>query len=144
MNNDTYTPCTKCGRPMTYSKGGCKKCGGGCQCQEYGCQHNACLRNVEPSCPYTAVIPAVTVESTSNLKDLADCFVHVSDINVTFYIDDKHRMMVTWAGPVEVDDYDYGNNPLNLRSQTVYDFKNNRAIVYNKSGQYRLMTLTEE
>lgn len=85
----------------------------------------------------------MTVESVSNLKDLADCFVHVSDINTTFYIDDKHRPVITWAGPVEVDDYDYANNPLGLRSQMLYDFQNNRAVYYNKSGAYRLVTLTE-
>lgn len=27
----------------------------------------------------------------------------MSDINTTFYIDDKHRIMITWAGPVEAD-----------------------------------------
>ena len=88
-----------------------------------------------------AVIPSVTVEETSNLKDLADCFVKVSNINTTFYIDDKHRITLIWAGPVEVDGYDYENNPLGLRSQTVYDFENNRAIFYNKTGEYRLITL---
>lgn len=91
-----------------------------------------------------AVIPSVTVEETSNLKDLADCFVKVSSINTTFYIDDKHRITLIWAGPIEVNGYDYENNPLNLRSQTVYDFENNRAIYYNKTGEYRLITLTEE
>ena len=148
MNDNTYyKSCTKCGRPQTICKGECcnkPKCGGGCQCKEYGCKHNACIRQVEPSCQYTAVIPSITVEDVSNLKDLADCFVHVSTINTTFYIDDKHRVTTIWAGPVEVDDYDYQNNPLNLRSQTAYDFDNNRAIYYNKSGQYRLITLTEE
>lgn len=144
MNNDTYTPCTKCGRPQSYCKGNCCGQRKGCQCQEYGCKHNGCIRPIKPECPYEAVIPLVTVETTSNLKDLADCFAHVSSTNTTFYIDDKHRMTITWAGPVEVDDYDYTNNPLNLRAQTVYDFQNNRAIYYNKSGQYRLITLTEE
>ena len=90
-----------------------------------------------------AVIPAITVEDVSGIKNIADCFVHVSNINTTFYIDDKHRMMITWAGPVEVNDYDYENNPLNLRSQTVYDFENNRAIYYNKIGEYRVITLGE-
>lgn len=91
-----------------------------------------------------AVIPTVVVETTESLKELADCFVHVANINTTFYIDDKHRMIITWAGPVEVDGYDYENNPLKLRSQVVYDFENNRAIVYNKTGAYRFITLTEE
>lgn len=90
-----------------------------------------------------AVIPAITVEDVSGIKNIADCFVHVSNINTTFYIDDKHRMMITWAGPVEANDYDYENNPLNLRSQTVYDFENNRAIYYNKIGEYRVITLGE-
>lgn len=90
-----------------------------------------------------AVIPAITVEDVSGIKNIADCFVHVSNINTTFYIDDKHRMMITWAGPVEANDYDYENNPLNLRSQVVYDFENNRAIYYNKIGEHRVITLGE-
>lgn len=91
-----------------------------------------------------AVIPAVVVENIDGIKQLADCFVHVISINTTFYIDDKHRMIITWAGPVESDDYDYINNPLKLRSQVVYDFANNRAVYYNKVGDYRVTTLTEE
>lgn len=85
----------------------------------------------------------MVVEHADNLKDLCDTFVHVSDLNTTFYIDDKHHTIITWAGPVEVDDYDYVNNPLGLRSQMLYDFQNNRAVYYNKNGAYRLITLTE-
>lgn len=91
-----------------------------------------------------AVIPTVVVETTEGLDELADCFVHVANINTTFYIDDKHRSIITWAGPVEISDYDYENNPLKLRSQTVYDFANNIAIVYNRTGAYRLIELTED
>lgn len=128
---------------MAYCKGQCCGKPKGCQCQEYGPKVCGAIRPGEPKCPYQAVIPSLTVESVSNLKDLADCFVHVSNINTTFYVDDKHRPVITWAGPVEVDDYDYANNPLGLRSQMLYDFQNNRAIYYNKSGQYRLIALTE-
>lgn len=114
---------------MRYSQGGCKKCGG-CQCQEYGCKHNGCIRPIKPECPYEAVIPLVTVEDKSSLKNLADCFVHVTNINTTFYIDDKHRMTITWAGPIEneadpswtAEDWNEHvlNNPLGLRSQFAY------------------------
>ena len=82
-----------------------------------------------------AVIPAITVDDVSGIKNIADCFVHVSNINTTFYIDDKHRMMITWAGPVEVEDYDVKENPLRLRSQTVYDYFNNRMVYYDKVGR---------
>ena len=91
-----------------------------------------------------AVIPSVVVEDASGLKNLADCFVHVANINTTFYIDDKHRSIIVWAGPVEINGYDYENNPLNLRSQVVYDFENNIAIYFSKSGSYRIMSLSEE
>lgn len=149
MNNEdisTIKPCTKCGRPMTYCKDkcGCQKPKCGCGCREYGCRHNACIRETTPKCPYTAVIPIVTIETVDGIRELADCFVHVANINTTYYIDDKHRMIVTWAGPVEVNDYDYTNNPLGLRSQWAYDFENNRGIYYNAQGVYRTIELTEE
>ena len=82
-----------------------------------------------------AVIPAITVDDVSGIKNIADCFVHVSNINTTFYIDDKHRMMITWAGPVEADDYDVDANPLRLRSQSVYDYSNGRMTYYDKLGR---------
>lgn len=139
MNNDeTYTPCTKCGRPMAYCKGQCCGKTKGCQCKEYCGKVCGAIRPGEPHCPYQAVIPSLTVESVSNLKDLADCFVHVSDINTTFYIDDKHRIMTTWAGPVEYNNYDLDANPLGLRSQFLIDFENSRGAYYNKIGNYEV------
>ena len=109
--------------------------------REDGSAVPGCIRKTQPSCKHLAVIPAVTVDNINGVKGLADCFVHVANINTTFYIDDKHRMMITWAGPVESDNYDYQNNPLKLRSQAVYDFANNRAVYYNRTGEYRVMTL---
>lgn len=153
MSNVNQNPCncepmcTTCGRPWVVCKGecGCKKsCCNNVKFCEYGRKVSGCLRSVEPGCPMQAVIPSVVVDDVSGLKNLADCFVHVTSINTTFYIDDKHRTMVTWAGPVEYDNYDYESNPLGLRSQTVYDFANNVAIYFNKTGGYRKITLTEE
>lgn len=115
-------------------------CACGCGCGK----RRGCIRFQAPQCPMNAVIPSVVVESVENLKQLSDCFVHVTNINTTFYIDDKHRMIITWAGPVEFDNYDYMNNPLKLRSQAVYDFANSRVVYYNKVGEYRVTALTEE
>lgn len=136
MNNDNLqTQCNSCGRPMAYcSCGGCNKCSGIKFC-EYGEKKCGCIRNQKPECPYTAVIPSVTVEDVSNIKDLADCFVHVSSINTTFYIDDKHRIMTIWQGPVEIKDYDVEENPLNLRGQMMFDYDNNRIVYFDKQGR---------
>lgn len=144
MNDETYTPCTKCGRPMAYCKGQCCGQPKGCSCQEYGPMKAGCLREIEPSCPYQAVIPTLTVEDKSNLKDLADCFVHVSNINTTFYIDDKHRTIVTWAGPVEYDNYDLDANTLGLRSQFLIDKTGGYVAYYDKTGTYEKFVSTED
>ena len=95
----------------------------------------------EPGCPFIATIPTLTVENVAGLKGLANCLVHVSANNTTYYIDDKHRIVTTWAGPVEADNYDYVNNPLGLRSQEVWDFANNRVIRYNSVGAYMVDNL---
>lgn len=110
--------------------------------EEYGDIVPCRLDKTAPKCPFIAVIPTIVVDNKDGIIGLANCFVHVSNINTTFYIDDKHRTIITWAGPVEVNDYDYEENPLGLRGQTCYDFSNNRAIYYNKTGAYKIIELT--
>lgn len=109
---------------------------------EYGKAIQGCFRAQAPKCPMVAVIPTLVVDNIEGLKGLANCLVHVDNINTTFYIDDKHRVIITWAGPVEINNYDYAENPLRLRSQVCYDFANNRAIYFNKTGNYKFTTLT--
>ena len=97
-------------------------------------------RGADPQCPPVAVIPVLEVLTRENLKDLSACLVHVDENNTTYYIDHQHRIIQVWAGPVEVDDYDYQNNPLGLRSQEVWDFKNGRVVRYSATGE---MIVTE-
>lgn len=109
---------------------------------EYGKCVPAGIRNVAPSCKDLAVIPSVTIENVEGMKDLANCFVHVTNNNTTYYLDDKHRITIIWAGPIEENGYNYALNPRKLRSQSVYDFENNIEIYYNAVGEYRIKTLT--
>ena len=74
-----------------------------CCLSEYHHTMPACIRNKQPDCMAKAVIPSVTVETVDGITNLANCFVHVTKINTTFYIDDKHRPMIIWAGSVEAD-----------------------------------------
>lgn len=111
---------------------------------EYNSQFNGVIRKMnESKCPHSCVIPSLTVENADGMQNVAACFVHVMNNNTTYYIDDKHRIITVWAGPVEYPNYDYENNPLNLRSQQVWDFANNRIIYYDKTGAYRLSTIQE-
>ena len=119
-----------------------------CECNKRFAEYGPCvpagIRNVKPSCKDKAVIPSITVENTAGMRGLADCFVHVISNNTTYYIDDKGRTTITWAGTVEADGYDYKNNPLKLRSQLVVDFANDLAIYYNAKGGYRTYKLTND
>lgn len=112
--------CRTCGRPWPPTRLTCPTYEG-CACEYYGTMP-ACIKNKQPDCLAKAVIPTITVETSDGITNLANCLVHVININTTFYVDDKHRIMITWAGPVEIDEYDVEANPLKLRSQTLYTY----------------------
>lgn len=133
--------CNQCGRSFKPVKPGCNFCD---SCfEEYKYTMPACIRNQAPDCKAKAVIPSVTTQTVDGLTNLANCFVHVTDINTTFYVDDKHRPMIIWAGPVEIDAYDIETNELGLRSQTCYTTMPGAfglvEIYFDKNGEPHLM-----
>lgn len=134
MNTNNEHTCGACGRPWKVGKPTCK-CYEGCL-TEYPCAAPACIRKNADPCKAKAVIPAVTTETVDGITNLANCFVHVANINTTFYIDDKHRPMITWAGPVEVGSYDIEENELKLRSQTLFTTINGvfSEVYFDKTG----------
>lgn len=92
--------CNTCGRSfhVTTSNPSCFAQDTSC-----GCKQKACIRKKQPDCESTAVIPAITVDTASGIANVANCLVHVIDINTTFYVDELHRPMLIWAGDVETD-----------------------------------------
>ena len=117
--NNSNNTCGTCGRPFPQTTD--SKCNyNNCCLSEYKYTMPACIKKKEPDCMAKAVIPAITVDSVDGITNLANCFVHVTSINTTYYIDDKHRPMLVWAGPIEIDAYDIEANELGLRSQTCY------------------------
>lgn len=129
-----YNTCEKCGRLFPKAE----PCKNTCSFRicEYPHKAKGCIRNKNPECPYNAVIASVTVETVDGISNLADCFVHVTSINTTFYIDDKHRIMTIWAGPVEVEDYDIEANELGLRSQLCFTTVDDKfaEVYFDKQG----------
>lgn len=94
------------------------------------------VRGAEPECPAKAVIPCVELPTIDGLNKLYNSFVHVDSNNTTYYVDDRGMVLQVYAAPVQVNDYDYEANPLGLRSQEVWDFKNKRVIKYSATGEY--------
>ena len=114
--------------------------------EEYKYTMPACIRNQAPDCKAKAVIPSITVETVDGLTNLANCFVHVTDINTTFYVDDKHRIMIIWAGPVEVEAYDYETNERGFRSQDCYTTIDGHYthIHFDREGVAHIMSIQED
>lgn len=137
MMNDKYnapnSPC--CGRPMVYAPEDKCKFNDCCLSETCGCSLGRIKKDADP-CKSCCVIPSITTDTVEGITNLANCFVHVTGINTTFYIDDKHRPMIIWAGPVEVANYDVTANELNLRSQTLYTTINDvySEVYFDKQG----------
>ena len=122
-----------CGRPMHYDA--TPKCNyNSCCMNEYAYKQKACIRNKQPDCEAQAVIPSITVETVDGITNLANCLVHVTSTNTTYYVDDKHRIMITWAGPVNIPGYDMEGNPEGFKDQIVTDTEAGIAVIYDKNG----------
>ena len=135
MNDTNYnTPNSGCcGRAFPVAPETKCKFNNCCLSETCGCALGCIKKDVDP-CKAKAVIPSITTDTVAGITNLANCFVHVTGINTTFYIDDKHRPMIVWAGPVT--DYDIAANELNLRSQTCYTTINGvySEVYFDKQG----------
>lgn len=134
MNENRITG-SCCGRPFPVApehKCNFNNC---CLSETCGCSLGRIKMDADP-CKSCCVIPSLTVDSVDGLTNLANCFVHVTSINTTFYIDDKHRPMIVWAGPVELLGYDIEANELNLRSQFCFTTVNGifTEVYFDKQG----------
>lgn len=144
MNENYNTPNSGCcGRPFPTAPE--NKCNyNDCCMNEYAYKQKACIRNKQPDCEAQAVIPSITVETVDGITNLANCLVHVTSTNTTYYVDDKHRIMITWAGPVNIPGYDMEGNPNNYKNQIVTDVEAGTAVIYDNHGKGYIFGITLE
>ena len=109
-----------------------------CNCKPCNCScglPRGIFKPCQPDCKY-ATLPTFVVEKPDNLKTLRIVLVHVKSNNTTYYIDCQGRIVQTWTGTVEQDDYNYVANPLNLRNQWLVDRMNSLVYYYDSRGVY--------
>lgn len=111
--------------------------------EEYCGSKLSCIKEMEPTCDSTAVIPSITLDSVDGITNLANCLVHVTSNNTTYYIDDKHRIMITWAGPVNIPGYDMVSNPNHYKNQIVTDTSAQEAVIYDGQGNGYMFGITQ-
>lgn len=102
------------------------------------------MNNIDYKSNLCSPMPRVVVVQTpEGIKGLSDCFVYVVSLNSTYFVSSSHEITILMCGPIYVNDYAGDVNPLGLRGQTCYDFANNKAYVYDLTGNYRVINLME-
>lgn len=141
MNTNPNITCGNCGRSFNIPETPACNYVDSCL-SEYKYTRPACFKVKVPECETAAVIPTITVETTEGITNLANVLVHVTSNNTTYYVDDKHRIIIVWAGPVEADNYDIETNPSNLRSQDCYTTVDGEYahIYFDKQGVAHVMS----
>lgn len=133
--------CSKCGRVFKNLPSP-RKCSCGCSMfRPYNYTLPACVRKGNPECPAKAVIAHKTVEHRSSMVGICNAYVHVTDINTTFYLNERGEPIVIWAGPVTTTEYDLEKNPLRLRNQfvsTTDSAGHSRLIFYDAQGEAKM------
>lgn len=102
--------------------------------KEYCGKRITTINKGEPTCRATAVIPSIVVETTEGIKQMTNTLVRVSGNSSTYYVDDKHRVTLVCADPVEKSNYDFATNPDNIRGQMVFDKVTKQVYYYYKDG----------
>lgn len=102
--------------------------------KEYCGKRITTINKGEPTCKATAVIPSIVVETAEGIKQMTNTLVRVSSTNTTYYVDDKHRITLVCAGPVEKSNYNFATNPDGIRGQIVFDKVTKRAFYYYMDG----------
>lgn len=103
--------------------------------EEYcGKKAPVCFQKRDPFCPAMAIIPTKIVDTMAEVKGLVNCVVKVIENNNVYYIDDKHRISLVSSNPTEHNNYDFVNNPLDLRAQLVFDYAGAKVAYYDAAG----------
>lgn len=83
------------------------------------------------------------VETVGALRKLKNTFAYVVQTATTYFVGCDHQATVIASNPLFIDDYPALENPRRLRSQVVYDFRNDAAYVYNERGKVKKIQLQE-
>lgn len=148
-----FKGCRFCG----YKQSGCSKCNKCNKCNK--CSRPACTRcHVYRPTPLPVVSPkaceecdgcqsnvqicSFTVKETKEVRKYRNSLVYSEEDNTIYWVDNEGVPVITYRQPVFKDDFDPTNS--NLVMNTAYDFKNNKAYVFDPAGEYRTFTLVKE
>lgn len=92
-------------------------------------------------CHSNVRICSFVVKTTAEVRKYHNSLVYSEEDNTSYWVDDEGVPVITYRTPIYQDDF----NPAeaNVQMNTVYDFKNLKAYVFNPAGEYKVITLQE-
>lgn len=138
----------------------CGQCGKSepeCKCPKVSCRCPIPPR--KPICPPPVVSPescdpddcrichsnvricSFVVKTTAEVRKYHNSLVYSEEDNTSYWVDDEGVPVITYRTPIYQDDFSPAE--ANVQMNTVYDFKNLKAYVFNPAGEYKVITLQE-
>lgn len=134
-----------------YNPRNCRLCD---QCHKPKCDCDKCHKGEKP---YPVVTPmactadecdkresnvricSFTVKTTSEVRSYRNSLVYSEEDNTSYWVDDEGNAIITYRLPIYQDDFKPEESKVAMN--TVYDFKNLKAYVFNPAGEYKVITL---
>lgn len=92
-------------------------------------------------CHSNVRICSFVVKTTAEVRKYHNSLVYSEEDNTSYWVDDEGVPVITYRTPIYQDDFDPAE--ANVEMNTVYDFKNLKAYVFNPAGEYRQIDLKE-
>lgn len=92
-------------------------------------------------CHSNVRICSFVVKTTAEVRKYHNSLVYSEEDNTSYWVDDEGVPVITYRTPIYQDDFDPAE--ANVQMNTVYDFKNLKAYVFNPAGEYREFDLKE-
>lgn len=132
--------CCNCGQPQRLCRCPLKK-------KEGGCPKRACIKectDCDPCIPCESLVKicSFVVPNLDDGQRYRNSFIYNQEDDSVYYITDDGTPIRFGASPMFIDDFQ--PQVRSIPRQTVYDFLNNKAYVYNATGEYRVFDLTRE
>lgn len=140
--------------------GQCGKLEPGCKCQAFKPCSRCPVSSPKIACPPPVVSPescgsddctichsnvricSFVVKTTAEVRKYHNSLVYSEEDNTSYWVDDDGVPVITYRTPIYQDDFDPAE--ANVQMNTVYDFKNLKAYVFNPAGEYKVITLQED
>lgn len=101
----------------------------------------SCDPNDCSPCESNVRICSFVVKLKDDVRKYHNSLVYCEEDNTSYWVDNGGVPVITYRTPIYQDDFD--PKTADVQMNTVYDFKNLKAYVFNPAGEYKMFNLSE-